>query len=119
MHCNLDSSEKMANCSIIFVILHHDSILQESLGEHNTIVAYGQLSLSDVAMTTGHEDKTSTHAFRVKLTLNGQDLEGENPKKKVYLEGEIRAVWDIMEDLPEGKFAKDLANVSNGCCEVQ
>ena len=110
----------MANCSIIFVILHHDSILQESLGEHNTIVAYGQLSLSDVAMTTGHEeDKTSTHAFRVKLTRNGQDLEGEDPKKKVYLEGEMRAVWDIMEDLPEGKFAKDLANVSNGCCEVQ
>ena len=95
-------------------------MLQESLGEHDTIVAHGQVPLRDVAMTTGHEDdKTSTHAFRVKLTLNGQDLEGENPKKKVYLEGEMRAVWDIMEDLPEGKFAKDLANVSNGCCEVQ
>ena len=120
LHCNLDSAESMAHCSIIFVIFHHDSILKESLGEHNTIVAYGQVPLEDVAMTTGHEeDKTSTHAFRVKLTLNGQDLEGEDPKKKVYLEGEMRAVWDIMEDLPEGKFAKDLANVSNGCCEVQ
>ena len=62
-------------------------------------------------MTTGPEDKTSTHAMS-KTNSEWADLEGKS-QEKVYLEGEMRAVWDIMEDLPEGKFAKDLANVSN------
>jgi hypothetical protein len=35
----------------------------------------------------------------------------------------MRVIWDILEDVPEGQFAQDLANVSdgcgNGCCEVQ
>ena len=79
----MDSAENMANCNIIFVIHHHYSMLQESLGEHDTIVAHGQVPLRDVAMTTGHEDdKTSTHAFRVKLTWNGQIWKGKIPRKR-------------------------------------
>jgi hypothetical protein len=123
LHCNLDDADKLSDCSIIFALIHHDTILKESLGEHDLHIAYGQLSLREVAQTTGNGDKASTCNFRIKLTLNSQDCEGEDLMKPAYLEGEMRVIWDILEDVPEGQFAQDLANVSdgcgNGCCEVQ
>ena len=124
LHCHLDNPEAMEDCSIIFALLHHDNLLQETLGEHDSYLAHGQLSLREVALTTGNGDESTTYTFRIKLELNGQDCEGADMKKPAYLEGEIRAIWDIMEDVPEGQFAKNLANVSDGCgpnacCEVQ
>ena len=66
-----------------------------------------------MALTTGNGDESTTYTFRIKLELNGQDCEGADMKKPAYLEGEIRAIWDIMEDVPEGQFAKNLAKSLN------
>ena len=40
----------MGEDCIIFALLHHDNLLQETLGEHDSYLAHGQLSLREVAL---------------------------------------------------------------------